>query len=29
MGCTKEGPFVHPTLGAMDIWCHPGPEAVQ
>lgn len=29
MSCTQEGPFVHPTLGAMDIWVHPSPEAVQ
>ena len=26
MGCTREGkPFVHPDLGTLNIWVHPGP----
>jgi ribosomal-protein-alanine N-acetyltransferase len=25
MGATREGVFHHPTLGAMDVWRHPGP----
>ncbi|MEM6388062.1 MAG: GNAT family N-acetyltransferase [Pseudomonadota bacterium] len=26
MGCTKTTPFVHPDLGTLNIWVHPGPE---
>ena len=29
LGCRKEAPFRHPTLGQLDIWAHPGPEALQ
>jgi ribosomal-protein-alanine N-acetyltransferase len=25
LGATREGVFHHPTLGAMDVWRHPGP----
>ena len=29
LGCTYEKDFVHATLGPMQVWRHPGPEAVQ
>ncbi|MEE4120876.1 MAG: GNAT family N-acetyltransferase [Paracoccaceae bacterium] len=25
LGATREGVFHHPSLGAMDVWRHPGP----
>ncbi|MEM1101241.1 MAG: GNAT family N-acetyltransferase [Pseudomonadota bacterium] len=28
MGCTQEGPFTHEVYGTMNIWRHPGPEAL-
>ena len=29
LGCSKTEPFVHPEYGHLDIWVHPGPEAIQ
>lgn len=29
LGCRKEGRFDHPEHGALDVWVHPAPEAVQ
>lgn len=29
LGCEKDGAFTHPTLGKLDIWVHPAPEALQ
>ncbi|MEL6690854.1 MAG: GNAT family N-acetyltransferase [Pseudomonadota bacterium] len=28
MGCKKDGQFHSPSFGALDIWRHPGPEAL-
>jgi len=27
LGATRDGALDHPTLGQLDIWRHPGPEA--
>lgn len=29
LGATKDTDFVHPTYGPMNVWRHPGPEALQ
>lgn len=28
LGCTKDGVFAHQIFGELDIWRHPGPEAL-
>lgn len=28
LGCTTEGVFTHAEFGSMNLWRHPGPEAV-
>lgn len=28
LGCREEGVFDHPTLGRLNIWVHPSPEAL-
>lgn len=28
LGCRREKVHVHPVYGALDIWVHPGPEAL-
>lgn len=29
LGAVRDGVFRHPTFGALDLWRHPGPDALQ
>ncbi len=29
LGCKEDGAFDHPVYGRLNIWVHPGPEALQ
>ncbi len=29
LGCRQDGGFVHPEFGKLNVWVHPGPEALQ